>query len=180
MHCMLFVSIPKWMPFSSHSDRSSWRSECFLFSIFAMKPLLSPNSFTKSDGFCRNSGKHLPITTCHTASSGWDFQGKDESPEGRWRPWPHLQGPGAVVETWWPVTGKKEPSSQAFWPHSFSPTATASTKSPPCSQWHGALPLGLTRVRIWSRACLTVKPHIYLKIVREGKKAMTHFLSRES
>lgn len=114
MHCVLFVSIPKWMPFSSHSDRSSWRSECFLFSIFAMKPLLSPNSFTKSDGFYRNSGKHLPITTCHKASSGWDFQGTDESQEGCWWPWPHPQGPGAGAETWWPVAGERNRQARLF------------------------------------------------------------------
>lgn len=32
----------------------------FFFSIFAMKPLLSPNSFTKSDGFCRALGNICP------------------------------------------------------------------------------------------------------------------------
>ena len=180
MHCVLFVSIPKWMPFSSHSDRSSWRSECFLFSIFAMKPPLSPNSFTKSDGFYRNSGKHLPITTCHKASSGWDFQGTDESQEGCWWRWPHPQGPGAGAESWWPVAGKRSRQARFFGLIPFPPLQLLQKKSPPCRQGHGALPSGLTRVRIWSRACLTVKPHIYLKIVREGEKAMTHFLSRES
>ena len=130
MHCVLFVSIPRWMPFSSHSDRSSWRSECFLFNIFAMKRFFLPNSFTKSDCFCRDSGEHLPITTCHKASSDWvRLPGHRQESRGAlvtlatstsaWG-----CGGDLVACGWW-----KEPSGQAFWLHSF-----------PCFSWFNKAP----------------------------------------
>lgn len=67
--CFLFLFPGECL--SHHTDRSSWRSECFSFNIFASNRFFLPNSFPKSDCFCRDSGEHLPITTCHKASFDW-------------------------------------------------------------------------------------------------------------